>query len=205
MNALYLLNQQSAIGNCEVLVIDFDPDKTGSTAETVRRFTSVYLAPIRIINLPQSGIAYARNVGVNQAKSNIICSLDGDSHYSDSDGLARMIAPILSGEAVMTIPYNFYHDGDPVMNAGIGVANIIQHLYPFHLTGCCIRKDVIISAGGFSDENTSDELGNITNYIRENNLPLKIVNDTFLLKSVRRVKAIVTQFADPKDFHTAYR
>jgi hypothetical protein len=118
-----------------------------------------------------------------------------------------MVNPILTGQAVMTIPFNFYDDGDPIVDAIIMVGNMVQYLYPFHLTGSCIRKDLAVAAGGFSDENTSDELGNITGYIAQNGLPLKIINETSLIKSARRVKALI---ADPlntyyKDFSIAYR
>jgi glycosyltransferase involved in cell wall biosynthesis len=203
---LNFLSSQSIIRSCEIIFVDYDPDNTGQTDSILQNFGGV-LPDSRIVKVSQTGIGFARNAGVHQASSSIICNLDGDSHYSDTDGLAKMVNPIVLDEAVMTIPYNEYDDGNPVVDAGIAVSNFVQYVHPFHLTGSCIRTDIILASGGFADENKGDELGNITGYIIERGLPIKIINETTLVKSARRVKALVekpltTHF---KDFSVAYR
>lgn len=214
-NTLYHLSHQTAVRNksCEIIIVDYDPDGKDTTAQTVEEFLSVcpsmnnWVKNILLINVEERGIGHARNVAVANASCPIICNVDADSYYSDDDGIMKMIKPILNDNAVMTVVHNAYYDGDPIVDTSVAVSNLVQYVWPFHLTGCCILKDVIMKAGGFSDENTEDELGKMTSFVRNNGLELRIVNDTNLIKSARRVKALVR---DPlntyyKDFSIAYR
>lgn len=210
LDTLIKLNHQS-FKDYEIILSDY-PDAENSTPVIVEQFKSI--APwmankISIIEVQQTGIGRARNEGVKNSRGDIICDIDADSYYSDNDGLAKMVRPIISGEAVMTIPFNSYYDGNPVTDTSVAVSNVVQYVKPFHLTGSCILKNIVIKAGGFANENVTDELGRITGFIQRNGLPLKIVNDVQLIKSARRVNALVANplslYANIKDFSVAYR
>lgn len=79
----------------ELIVVD--NASTDATAETVRTLTLPNM-PIRLIQETRRGVGHARNTAVREATGDILLFTDDDIRLP-ANWLAKMCAPILSGEA----------------------------------------------------------------------------------------------------------
>src|SRR5438132_1049130 len=169
---LYELARQTHIFRCEIVIVEYNPDKSPQTVYVLRDFKERFKIPIRFIEVHERGIPLARHEGIMAARGQIICDFDADARWSRDDALQKMLDPIVEGEAVMTACPNELDMSqiprenlkDPWLqtaNPTIGVFNFIQKQtnWIFADPGTCFLIAVYEECGGFDLEHEGWETG----------------------------------------------
>jgi cellulose synthase/poly-beta-1,6-N-acetylglucosamine synthase-like glycosyltransferase len=148
--------------NFEIIVID--DGSTDSTVEIVKKFGK----GVRLIKKKNTGKAHSLNVGMERARGEFICVLDADSRLS-RDAFRYMVGYFENSKVGAVIPsvkikqtkgliqgiqwmeYYFSLFLRKMMSA-------IDSLFITHGVGTIYRKDVIKKAGGFDEENLTEDL-----------------------------------------------
>lgn len=91
---LALSVQEDPGADWELVVVDNDPQ--GSALSIVDALRSSFLVPVRVFVEPRSGAAHARNLGMTEARCEIIAFIDDDV-IPESDWLLKLVDPILQG------------------------------------------------------------------------------------------------------------
>lgn len=147
----------------EVLVIN-----DGSTDNSAQMVEKVALADsrIKLINKPNGGVSSARNVGMQNAKSDFVCFLDSDDFWDKHflDEMSKLIenfpdatiyglacGAMLNGVksvATNNLPDNFR-----------GILNNVWILKPYFFTSssACVNKKITLELGGFDTRMTHGE------------------------------------------------
>lgn len=157
------LANQTIANKIEILVCEFNPDKTVFARRNIEAFHNDFpKIPIRLIEIQRPGIAFARNEGILRANGGIIVNFDADARFSHKSGLEMMVRPILADEAVCCICDNEFDltelSDEKLLNMEIPIAilnglNMMQKTAntPILEPGSAIRKYVYIEIGGFPD------------------------------------------------------
>ena len=144
----------------QVELVLVDNGSTDRTASIIERHLSRSHIPIRAVVEPVEGKSHALNAGIQAAHGEILLFTDDDLRFP-GNWVSGMIAPILSGEAdfvqggirwstelLAQIPTGSYlprlvastpHKGAAELRVGLIGANM------------AIRRDAILSAGGFDE------------------------------------------------------
>jgi GT2 family glycosyltransferase len=131
-----------------VLVNDGSTDSTGRIAE---RYPDV-----RVLEIPQSGLAAARNAGFLEARGEIIAYTDADVRV-DPDWLAFLIQPFLESDVVGAGGPNVVPREDAWLAQCVARAPgspthvLLDDLTAEHVPGCnmAFRRDALLAVGGF--------------------------------------------------------
>jgi len=132
-----------------ILVNDGSHDRT---AEIARRF-----ARVRVIDVPNGGLASARNVGLAEASGDIVAYTDADTRV-DRDWLTYLVQPFLTSDVVGAGGPNVVPPDDPPMAQCIARAPgapthvLLDDRIAEHVPGCnmAFRRDALLAIGGFS-------------------------------------------------------
>jgi O-antigen biosynthesis protein len=132
-----------------ILVNDGSRDATGDIA---RRHTRV-----RIIDVPNAGLSAARNVGLAEARGEIIAYTDADTRV-DPDWLTFLIQPFQTSDVVGSGGPNVVPADDPpiaqcVARAPGGPTHVLlDDRIAEHVPGCnmAFRRDALLAIGGFN-------------------------------------------------------
>jgi glycosyltransferase involved in cell wall biosynthesis len=120
------LNEERHIARCLVSiqnqdfedyeVIIVDNGSTDKTLHIINHFRKIRF----FINDKLQGAGYAKNLGAKYAKGNILLFIDADEVIGDGY-IAKLIAPILSGEDYATMPYhkNYGSMGNEYFRKGV--------------------------------------------------------------------------------------
>jgi glycosyltransferase involved in cell wall biosynthesis len=197
------LSQQTIIYRCEIILVEYNPERTPWARDILRDFHELRPdIPTRLIEVFEKGIKVARHEGILYAKGEIICDFDADARWSEIDGLERMTEPLFNRQAVMTNCDNIidvsqlseYQMRDHNIAATIPVMNFfnsVQRLTNFSIgdPGTLFLKTVYEEAGGF-DLKTAEgwETANLTPRIMWL-YPgmIKNIKDVKVLQSPRRM------------------
>jgi GT2 family glycosyltransferase len=134
----------------EVIVVD--DGSTDATATIARRFPGV-----RLVSIPNGGLAAARNVGLGLAAGEIIAYTDADVRV-DPDWLTYLVQPILRGGLAGSGGPNVVPADDPwvaqcVARAPGGPTQVLlDDRIAEHVPGCnmAFRRDALASINGFN-------------------------------------------------------
>jgi glycosyltransferase involved in cell wall biosynthesis len=160
--ALLSLGQQTAVRRAEILIVEYDPQRTSRSREIIKEFYDLYHIPIKIVDVDRPGIAFTRHEGIMQSKGDIVCNFDADSRFSDAFCLERMTSLIEDGTAVLTdcdmvfdytsIPPSRLEDMYYPQMVLDGL-NRLQRTTPMAVLepGSCISKAAYIESDGFAD------------------------------------------------------
>ena len=136
--------------NCEVIVVnDGSRDTTGAIA---RRHTGV-----RIVDVPNGGLAAARNVGLAAADGEIVAYTDADTRV-DPDWLTYLVQPFLTQDVVGSGGPNIVPQDDPWIAQSVARAPggpvhvLLDDRVAEHVPGCnmAFRRDALLAIGGFN-------------------------------------------------------
>src|SRR5205085_2660762 len=138
----------------EVIVVnDGSRDATGSIAH---RYADA-AANIRVIDIPNGGLSAARNVGLADARGEIVAYTDADVRV-DPDWLTYLVQPMLSRSVAGSGGPNVVPADDPwiaqcVARAPGGPTQVmLNDRVAEHVPGCnmAFRRDALLSIGGFN-------------------------------------------------------
>jgi len=150
-------NMERTISQCveSLLQVDYpyrqiivvDDGSTDSTAEIVSRY------PVKIVRIKNSGVAEARNVGVNLSGGEIVAFTDGDC-YVERDWLAQLVRR-LDDETVGGVGGYVDFERSGIVATALSLEYKSRFIQRGRMTQsiACIsaafRKNVLISVGGF--------------------------------------------------------
>ena len=136
--------------NCEVIVVnDGSRDTTGAIARLH--------AGVRIVEVPNGGLAAARNVGLAAATGEIVAYTDADTRV-DPDWLTYLVQPFLTQDVVGSGGPNVVPQDDPwiaqsvARSPGGPVHVLLDDRVAEHVPGCnmAFRRDALLAIGGFN-------------------------------------------------------
>jgi glycosyltransferase involved in cell wall biosynthesis len=144
----------------EIIVVD--DGSTDRTAQVAREFQSV-----RLISQEHLGKATAINCAAAEARGEIIFFLDGDMFF-EKDYLARMVAPIISGDCLGTTHADeFVANQDNVWSTCLQTQAGLPANRRFHLSDAqaqegssvyrAIKKDTFLGVSGFDNTGFFDD------------------------------------------------
>lgn len=147
-----VLNQ--TLRDIEVIVVD-----DGSTDETVELVRAVAATDsrIRLFSIANSGVAGARNKGLQEAGSTFVAPLDADDLWRP-EKLERQLALIESAPSVTLVYSSFrYIDADSIVDANGIQADIEGNTYVYHLaynmvgngSSILFRRSDALAVGGY--------------------------------------------------------
>lgn len=112
----------AAVPGAEILIVDGGTDRT---SEIVLRLAESDIPRLRLVrNRPDRGKGHAIRVGIERATGDVHAQIDADLQFSP-DELPRLLAPILAGEADVTLGSRFMrgairHDGSTPLFRTLG-------------------------------------------------------------------------------------
>jgi GT2 family glycosyltransferase/DNA-binding beta-propeller fold protein YncE len=132
-----------------ILVNDGSVDRTGDIARRHAR--------VRVIDTPNRGLGAARNVGLAEARREIVAYTDADVRV-DRDWLTFLVQPLLTADVVGSGGPNVVPDDDPPMAQCIARAPggpthvLTDDRTAEHVPGCnmAFRRDALLAIGGFN-------------------------------------------------------
>ena len=139
-------------GDFELVVVD-----DGSTDETTKILGSVSDSRLHVVSLPRnSGLAAARNAGLEVSRGELIAWLDSDD-MSRRDRLARQVSVLrrrpevgLCGSWVKTFGDSSVKTWRYPRRAGV-LASRMLFDDPFATSSVMVRRQAIVEAGGFDE------------------------------------------------------
>lgn len=149
--------------NFEVLVID-----DGSTDNTATIVQAIAQRDPRVILLHQAnfGVAAARNLGIEQAKGELIAPIDADDLW-DAAQLQRQVARFLNGSPSVGVVYSWSIDIDAddrptgafhaATIEGEVYTTLLCHNFLGNASCTLIRKSSLLKAGGYNSEFRSQQ------------------------------------------------
>lgn len=132
-----------------ILVNDGSTDDTGAIVARHPR--------VRVIDIPNGGLAAARNVAWQQATGTIIAYTDADVRV-DPDWLTHLVQPFLASDVAAAGGPNVVPPDDPWLAQAVARAPggpthvLLDDRLAEHVPGCncAFRRDALISLGGFN-------------------------------------------------------
>jgi GT2 family glycosyltransferase len=132
-----------------ILVNDGSRDRTAEIARTHPL--------VRVIDVPNSGLSVARNVGLAEATGDIIAYTDADVRV-DPDWLTFLVQPLITSDVVASGGPNVVPADDPPMAQAVARAPggpthvLLDDRIAEHVPGCnmAFRRDALVAVGGFN-------------------------------------------------------
>lgn len=162
------LANQTFAPRMELILAEFNPDAGEISSVIVDRFRDEYDIPIKIVDVPEEGIGFARHTGIMASNGDVICNFDADATFSSPYGLQMMTEPLFKREAVLTHCDSKFDMSEftekekrSLWYAEIfmGGLNSIQNVgFPVYECGSCIVKSVYNEVGGFMNIKQSELL-----------------------------------------------
>jgi GT2 family glycosyltransferase len=112
---------------------------------------------VRVIDVPNSGLSAARNVGLSHATGEIVAYTDADVR-ADPDWLTYLVQPLVTSDVVGSGGPNIVPADDPPMAQCIARAPggpthvLLDDRVAEHVPGCnmAFRRDALVAIGGFN-------------------------------------------------------
>ena len=153
-HSLRNLAQQKLFRMCEVIVADYDPDRSGIVENQLKLLN---IPNVRYISVPRAGIAFARHLAILSSTCPYVVNFDADVHFEHDDAIERLVTPLYHKEAAVTCPDYVMAKStikiSPIANAVYEAAVLMQRNSPFVALepGMAFTRYVYDEVGGFSD------------------------------------------------------
>lgn len=169
-NTIRQLCLQTVYPNMQIVIADYDPDKTGLTKKAVTTSMGYHKNHVKIVDVPKNGIGFARDTGIMAADGKYIVNFDGDSTFHSKDDILNMVdalgKPNYSVVDKTLVPVRATHCSVQIENNELNNSEAMKFnmLYTFRnafLTmyrlpvayeqGLTFSKQTYIESGGFRD------------------------------------------------------
>lgn len=192
------LANQIMIPRCEIVISEFNPNRTHDSRQIIREFQENYAQiPVRLIDVYETGIAFARHQGIMHAEGDVILNFDADARFSHSSAIQMMTEPLFSKKFVLTTCENqidltefkreslqHVENSQTLMN----IFNTIQQFgWPVFEPGSSIVKDVYMEIGGFSDVKQGELMNMAARLLFKYPTGYKLVRGVQCIMSPRRL------------------
>lgn len=170
INTLRKLSEQTIFSKIQIVIADYDPDKTGATIKATKTLAPAIQKHIKIVNINKAGIGIARHEGVMQADGRYIVNLDADCYFARNTDVEKMVLELghqnynnvdnIMVDSRATHCTNVIADEDLTsisasrFNLWYVVRNAMLTLYRLPICyepGFTMTKDTYIRSGGFRD------------------------------------------------------
>lgn len=166
MRSLRNIANQTFAPRMEIILAEFNPNASEISVYMVERFREEFDVPIRVVDVPEEGIGFARHTGIMDAAGDVILNFDADAQFDSVYGAQLMTEPLFKREAVLThCDSEFDLEGLNEKQrkslqaafAFMGGLNTLQNLgAPIYECGSCVVKSVYIHVGGFMNIKQSE-------------------------------------------------
>ncbi|MEN8992301.1 glycosyltransferase family 2 protein [Avibacterium paragallinarum] len=150
-----VLNQ--SYQNFEIIVVN-----DGSTDESLLQVSEIKDTRVKVISIENSGVAFARNLGIEKSRSKYVCLLDGDDEYYPEflAEINKMIS-INSSCSLYSCRYEVIDSNGHLKVGNLSLGNeyfgIVNEFYKSYSlsrslvcsSSVCINKDLFNRVGGF--------------------------------------------------------
>ena len=96
------LTQQTSWPWSEIVIADYDPDKSKDTVNAILDGCKPHLEQIKHVAVPKSGIGVARHMACMAAKGRFIINFDADCRFAQQNAIDHLIKPLMRGHYVVT-------------------------------------------------------------------------------------------------------
>ena len=144
---------------CEVVIADYDPEKTRETFMAISRLTlPEFAGKIKWVDVYKSGIGIARHLACKAAAGEIIVNFDADCRFERPDGIEKMVLA-LQDQKLAHCPNEIKpEERQTDLKASSGdilyqSRNILHEAgmpFPYE-PGLTLRKETYEEIGGFRD------------------------------------------------------
>lgn len=195
------LSFQTVWPQSEVVIAEYDPDKTSNMRDLIMRSHDTALHDalskdkIRIVGVPRRGIGYARDTAARNSRGHYIVCFDADSRFLTNDSIYRLVNPISLNQAVMTHCQVLLEPSEvnpsSLTNVAYSIRNVVERYAPFvpivFEQGLTFPIDVYSAVGGFRDVNEMEGWFLALDVsIRYGYKQIKMIDDVTILTSARR-------------------
>jgi glycosyltransferase involved in cell wall biosynthesis len=141
----------------EIIVVDDgSTDRTAAIAES---------RGVRVLRVPHSGPALAKNRGATEARGNVVVFFDADL-VAEPDAIERLCRPILAGATVGTYTRDFAvaNPADPwaecwTLNRGAAPGEHFRELPPAHWENFrAVAREPFVRVGGYDDVGYGEDM-----------------------------------------------
>lgn len=153
------LRKQNTWHQVEVVIADYDPDRTQITKRAIMNGCRDYLRQIQIVDVAKAGIGYARHVGIISAHGEYIVNFDADCQFHQINGLELLVTGL--GEttkvthcASIIQPEDLANVEAQKFNALYMARNLLLKVTKLPICfeqGLTMTKSTYLRAGGFKD------------------------------------------------------
>lgn len=159
VNTINELAKQNVWHQVEVVIADFDPDKTQLTKRAIMNNCRPHLTHVQIVDVDKGGIGYARHKGIMAAHGEYIVCFDADCHFSDNRGLELLCTNLTEDVKVthcasIIQPEDLNNVEAQKFNALYVARNLLLKVTKLPICfeqGLTMTKATYLRAGGFKD------------------------------------------------------
>jgi glycosyltransferase involved in cell wall biosynthesis len=154
VKSLLRLAKQTLFRMCEVIVADYDPDRSGIVENQIKMAN---IPNVKYISVPRKGIAFARHLAILSSTCPYVVNFDADVYFEHEGAIERLVSPLYHKEAAVTCPDYVMENSkvkiSPIADGVYQAALLIQRHSPLVALepGMAFTRYVYDEVGGFSD------------------------------------------------------
>ncbi len=166
-----------------VVVVNGTSDGTAAVARAAA--ARMRATPVRVIEVPEPGVARAKNIGARAARGPLLVFLDADSRMAP-DLLARIIGRAMNGAPAGCIRL-VADSGDAIDRGFFALIEVGKRAFAIRANMLYCRRDLFLEAGGFDERLQHAEDRDLLVRLQRRGLVVTHVSDSWIATSPRRL------------------